>query len=501
MLSVAFRYYYTCERRIILETEEIPVIPGKQSKLTPKDDTSFDHLKLPKLPGGVKGGEVTYEVAKEWFGKFDLDDETQTKERKRRVTLYLYRLFPKIIREPSNIEVFPSLDEWSEDKVLAVHGGGEYQVRVNEVGSQGTILKFKFSIPMTTFPPILNWSEVSGTDKTNQTWLHNLISAGEIEIKGGKIFPVKKEDGKGVTMSDTVRIMEAQGKQFQEAFALAKELIPKTEKGDPELREMFKMFLESQKNQKPPENGLKEIMGLVTSLLPQVMDALKPRENKPDPMIIEMLKEARERTTQVEERFQKLLEKSLDKTSPDPIASINTTMELIERIKSSSGTEPAEPEKKTTIDRIIEAVGPALGIVMANAMGQPPQVPLAPSNSQQTANGTNIAPPATPAIASPSANQLEAILNLPLVRELITQKIKLGVEGHHFADELVQLYGTQMWAEISHYSPGDILSALNKVPLRQDLSAYDDKYLENWITKFVNYKELIEKEEMGENDE
>jgi hypothetical protein len=354
--------------------------------------------KLPKPPGKT----ISLEEGLEWFKLITKQEQWN------HISIYLYRVFPVIIRQFADPEAQNYIDVPHEEAFLGAdgflgymkrtHGGGRYKLMATDlddkvarpIGAKGgagskPITEIKFEIPITDeMMPIVNYKELDTNDRKNYGYIQMLRNKGIINEKGERMADVQVNGNAaevaGVMASQSDKAIQAVRDMSKENQALVREVLTagKKDTGD---KGVVELLLEKLK-QDDPNKQITTMVALITAL-----------KDKPAPVekhdgtteILKMIIQMQQDNQKFQmETMVKITEAINKKPESDSILDkIIAYREILPGLFGSNN--PSEP--KTTTEVIVEKLSdialPAIGLFSQMIQARTGATPIIPTNGQQ----------------------------------------------------------------------------------------------------------------------
>lgn len=463
-----------------------PELDEENLEIEPELETEEDSklsLKLPTLPCR-KGMTITSEIAFDWFSKIT-DDNV-----KAIIEIYIYRVWPKIIRTPKYI-VKTLLVDFSQSDFTNTFGGGEFSFIVNQVGAgrNQSLFKFALEVNYKNLDPIFDLDELDLTARTNTNFINEQVRRGKLKFQNGELVTGdgKEETKKEESMAEVSNLMKTTADIITGAMNAGKssQIIPPPDSGIKDLVIMMNgnsdrqmtMMLEMMKQQAEATRQANLTM----------MEGIKAIANRPEPPKDDtLIKFFQSEATAAKEANSKLLQTIMDRdnTKADPMTQLLATMDAIDKIKERTSpkeeVEP-EPEKKSTTDKLIDVAAQFIPMVMQGIV----------TANQNKSNLSPILTPGTPAQQPIKNPELYQYISIPEVQETIIKQFKSEVRGWEFAQELQKMYGKEQFQHIlGKYAPRDFLEVFVNTGLRSKINA-SDAIVGQWIGEFVNHESIV----------
>jgi len=338
---------------------------------------------------------------------------------------YVFRLWPRIIREPKNIEKFTT--PLTELHLLETHGSGKYMVMLNDTDSDKTVAQTYPDFDSPNYPPRLDLRELDVNHEKNRTFVDHLKRTGKLTMDGDIVQPGKAEAGEASAIKEialeAMRSGQKQGgtldtRAFEKMMDMMSTASSKSieialgqvKKEDPAAFMTLVMEMSKQQNQ-----SMAPMLTLMTTLIAKMLD--KPAG--PDPMMammMEQLKAAREDAAAARQASEAALQRAHEKEmaalenraeAVDPMAMVEKVLNLQEKL---GGGGPKD-WKAQLVDEGMKHVPEILGLAeraigyQASARMREQQAaanPAAPSTAGTTAQQprptNNNPPPAAPKV-------------------------------------------------------------------------------------------------------
>lgn len=151
-----------------------------------KADKLKEEVKLPASPGR----NISFDKMAEWLA---LLNESQWQY----ITIYMYRIWPKIMREQDPANIDPDTGDaikyidcfggpFTRDDIVQMHGGGKYDFWVKDTGSgpkRTTLFKAKLDVPTEEADPVINPAELDWEARVNLAYVQKLRALGKARGK------------------------------------------------------------------------------------------------------------------------------------------------------------------------------------------------------------------------------------------------------------------------------------------------------------------------------
>lgn len=511
-----------------------------RENLNAKADDLAKQLELPKRPGEVV---QDVEVIQKWF-------DMLSAEHWNKLMVYVNRIYPVINRKIKNPDENKYIDVISKDTYESAgnksiyrylsnqHGGGKYQLYVNDVSKKGnqTLFIGYVIVPTDEVAPKINLDELDVYHKTNAGFIVGLQNQGIMDSNKKFIDPkgnnnnnqtptTTQSNGSG---SDTAAVMAQVGAMYKDMMTI---LAKANERDRGELNKggLNDLFLEKLKQEDPN----KQVAMLSTMLT--ALQGLIPKPVAPDTSnqisIKDILQMQQGSHDKMLEMMGKLMEGRNDKQEDD-LERLARYKQVLPELFGGRG-KSGEDREKTTGELIYEGVKelglPILGIVsqMFQAKtGAAPIIPVTVGQAQAMIPGpatSNVIPmPApqgqqTPQQNNSSAQPQEQVMpeNLsPIVVKyiqaygmVIINAIKAkqtGVDVGQSISDMTSMLGEDVYTILKNQGKDKILSTMKAIPefWNQTGGVYGEAHMVQFVEEFINFEEILDKEdgEEGGND-
>ena len=390
------------------------------------------------------------------------------------ISIYVYRLWPRIDRSLSgatvkNIDAVPTLDR---DYLLKTHGNGKYQIIVVDSSMRGgkgaQVAKCRIDLNEAGYEPVLEYSELDLGHKENRSYVESLRRRGLLPVEGGKVN--KTTDGPAVEVLAgaveklTDRIIDSKSAPAQsqsEQMTSFLELVEKIESRRPDLLTLLPQLREVFTAGSSGGGVNDKILEIL------IMRALEPPPPPPP---------------------QKSLLEQLDELE-----------EIQERLgRRRSGSNPERPP--SWVPELFDAAAPILAPLAEVLAERLRPATVARQNPAPAALPTpEAAPPPAPEVVvvpkgdemfgSPSRDRIAALIDKALAA------FRAGWSGSAFAESIVTLEpdGERIQRMLRTFGADTLLSFVRDVPGIEDVTARPDE-LRQFVTEFLAW-------EPGQDDE
>lgn len=378
----------------------------------------------------------------------------------KRVIAYLYRRFPRIIKdEPHYIEVYEK--PVTREELLGVWGAGDYEIKLNDKDRRSAVCSaiFEFSEPWDKNPPNVNFAELDMSHRRNQSYIQWRESRG-MDPKPGS----QNNDGSAAVLAKAlVDVVNAKTQQPANNTAEATALKSAMDL----MGEATKQAISTVKAQQDPAG----VSGMLTALEkfvrpPQQTDPLEVLKNakeifagpkQDDTMLKFVLDELKETRRAHNELQAKMLERKEE--SGDPLAQIEKIASTANALRDAFGGGEARSSGKwgwlQEIGTAAVAPGGALSSILGPvatwglaklsgwkpgqaAPGAPPPPGAPPVQAPPPGlPNPNPAPAAAPGIDPQEQFIMDNVMNLfNVIAQPLMKFLGEGRSGYEFADYL-----------------------------------------------------------------
>lgn len=467
-------------------------------------------LTLPDPPAN----RCKWEQAKAYFDLLTPDQWEQ-------VQTYIYRTKPIITKpRPFYIDIISGRLDY--DNILALHGGGEYRLDVQDHGRSKKILEVTLSIPM-SIAPKLDLAELDFNEPKNRGFITQQIAEGKITRDGTPVQPNTPAAG-------TLTVPEAMMKQSQEFMQLfmrmnetqRQQLIEASKNKDELGGTVGQILIEKMKQDNP--NGM----------MPMVLEFMKTQKNSTSeitPLVALITGMMNQMVTMQNENTKVLIEiMKINKDKPEleegksPFDNLKQLLELAKMVKGGGNVEKSTLETiidgiSTVAPPLLQTIGQYLNFASVSRQSAPGDIMQPPGNIPQSVsqlpppdimqppgNISQLPPPNI--VQMPSKQELQQISPIQSVAQTFAAQGKLIYthmenSGALFAQDIINLYGKPIWQMITKFDDATILAGAKTVPefWNQVLAVYSEEYFVKWIADFRDYEKVLIKMEEEEREE
>ena len=492
--------------------------------------TKSDREGLPEDEPRTKKGRLPEPIS---FTMRDIDFfaylEARTEQDWAHMALYMYRLVPRIVRDPSNIDSIdrekPS-EPFTKEYILRNHGSGKYEIKLNDTDLKRTICRCMPDYNEPDFPPKFDLHELDTGFKGNRLLVEKLKREGKLS-QDGDVVVSSKSDGADATMADALKsiALEAmRGRKEQpgmenQAFGKMMEMMASASKQSIEIAlgqvkrddpASFIALLSTAKELFAPAKS-SEGEGQIHLMLMKMLESSDKRAAQ----ALEDAKEERRRAEEDRKRAHELelaerkhaheleLERLKQKAeAASPVAMVKEVMELQAQIGNLGGSD-ARNWKEKLVDQGFEALPQVLdafkgfayrrGVQQQQPPRPPQQQPAAQATSQpieQQQHQTAQPQGAEPMPEQPSDPDIAFLLPIfeaqgPRFVQAFTNDPNTG--GHHVAADVLMYAGTAIYERIARMGRDKILATIELIPpMKADLAKVGTAdMLSDFIDQFI----------------
>jgi hypothetical protein len=267
--------------------------------------------------------------------------------------IYVFRQYPRIIREPKNIEKISA--PISEDYILNNHGSGTYWLMLNDTDTDKTVCQTYPDIDSPNYPPKIDLRELDVAHERNKTYVDHLKRTGKLTADGDIAQSGKSDNGgeaqaikeialeamragrnqPGMETRAFEKMMDMMSTASQKSIEIA---MGQVKKEDPTAFLQLVMQMSAQQN-----TTMAPMMTMLTGLMTKMFE----RDSKPqaaDPMVtvlMEQLKTAREEAAAARLASEAALQRAHEKEmamlenraeAVDPMAMVEKVLNLQEKL-------------------------------------------------------------------------------------------------------------------------------------------------------------------------
>ncbi len=493
-----------------------------------------ERRKLPPAPGK----HVTkFKQFRDWAEKL-------TDEHWSHVEIYVYRLYPEIIRQLSdpsndnNIDVIAEFRQCNEEYFVSQHGGGKYKLLVSDRDNTRDARYFTciFDIPISEYRPKFDLQELNVDAKANRGFVTSLKGQGYIDGLGNIVD--KKSGGGDGDMKDLVisligQIQKMSATQIQDMkqraigspteAALTKAVELAQSGGEKSLDFMIK-----QMEQQDPNKG----MATVTALISAMKEFFPKPESKGDsammPLVLKMMETQAQQTREHQKEVLGLVKEIAQAKAgaatanpseqPSELDTLEKVLSVADRIGGGSGKprpwwESAIEHGAPVAMGIVQAINSSIALRRTAAPaggGKPgePEARLLPGMTpQMMATGQHghtatpaatakpmttdyspspgTTPAATPGSPGTIAPELDpqAVALIGNFGGAILNTLKSNGAGDDLAHTVVTMAGFEHYSTIAQLGPEKLLGAMKAI---QEFWAQAQVFGEDNIRQFIS---------------
>lgn len=444
------------------------------------------------------------------------------------VSVYVYRVKPKIRRQLRDADLPNYIDCFGEpftlDQFIGRHGGGRYQLRVNDNDRKGqqrdarTVFTCDFDVDDIKYPPILEYAELELDARENQSYITWLRSQGILDARG-KVVQPSNSTASGSGFRDMVDMVRA----VRDITTDTARTRPSSE--DDSLSKSVGNILVEQMRQNDPSKQVAATASLVQNVK-EMMDAGKTDSGitKIYELVLTMQSDQRKLDAEQRKQDMEMFKMLLEANRPAPDTDVEKISKIYSLAQQIFGDRPSGRRSGWDIgydlarDVALPAIN-SIGSIFTNIMalrrgGVVPAAPVpgaAPAPAPvafdpykdrdaaaaYAASLRNQTPPPAPvpapAAAPPPPAQNAAPAGNAQVMEifqnyggLVLNALNNGTPGWVFADNLVGLLGTATHAMIAQHGEPALIAALKSIP---EFQVFGDTRLTTFVHEFVNYED------------
>lgn len=492
-----------------------------------------DEHVLPEVPGA----KLSWSQTEEYF-------KLLTPAMWSHVSVYVYRVKPKIRRQLRDADLPNYIDCFGEpftlDQFIGRHGGGKYQLRVNDNDRKGqqrdarTMFTCDLDIDDIKHPPILEYAELELDARENQSYITWLRSQGILDARG-KVVQPSNSNANGSGFRDMVDMVRA----VRDITSDTAKTRPSSE--DDSLSKSVGNILVEQMRQNDPSKQVAATASLVQNVK-EMMDSGKSDSGiaKIHELLITMQAEQRKLDAEQRKHDMEMFKMMLEANKPAPDTDVDKLTKMYSLAQQIFGDHPTSRRTGWDIgydiarDVALPAIN-SIGSIFTNIMAlrrgtvpaapgatpSPAPVPVAFDPYRDTAAAAayaasirNQAPPlATPASApaaappppatqatpppagGPNAQVLEIFQNYG---QLVLNAINNATPGWIFADNLVGLLGTATHAMIAQHGEPALVAAMKSIP---EFAVFGEARLTTFVHEFINFEEYGDYAETDDEEE
>lgn len=512
---------------------EVPITTGK---IVPKRqiDKTAEEIKAKRALPPVPGRSVDFDSMQSWLALF-------TDEMWKHVTIYVYRYDPVIDNTlagdtdaPKYIDII--IGPFSKDYMISKHGGGKYSFYVtdNDIQKGPSILESTLSIPVTQYDPKIDIRTLDVNSKDNRKWVMFYRQRGELDKDNRPVDTAKTTPTISNNPAEAIaNAMLAGMDRAAQIYRNAGDRQRSNDDGSGGLGKAIGDILIEKMRQEDPNKSMESFAKMAsmfksdnnTELFKMMLQMQTDSTNR----MIDLLKEIKKPEAE-------------GKEESDPLDKLDKLLEIGEKLGMKIGGRGGPRSGWDTALEAIQTLGaPTLNLVnniihmsmlskqaaMGGVPSVPPVQPTPPPNnliqmptqntnpnpepkSNYAAMGANpnpetkaeTVPVADPEILPNSNPQLiEIQATIRQVGGLVQKQILDGKKGWEFAESLVGMYGVAPHAAISKYGVEKVIEGMKSVPefWNPIEQPFGEEYLTNWVGEFINYEEILERMEQGDD--
>jgi hypothetical protein len=447
-----------------------------------------------------------------------------TEEMWQHVSLYLYRLKPRIIRQLKDPDAPKYIDcigqPLTMEYMIERHGGGSYLIEAidNDARKHSTsnhLFRCIFSVDEVRYEPKLNYDELDLTHRDNMSYVQMLQHRGVLDNKGHAVNnQAQQNSGNGGVNAEVIKeILGFVSKlNTDQQVALRSKL---TTDEDSVSKSIGQIMVEKMKQDNPTAQ-VQMLSGLLTALK-EIVGSSKPADASGlYDRIITMQSEHNRTVLQLIERITTKREDTENTDEFDRLDKVLGFAQRLSEMKGGGGRRSSPWE--LGLDYAKELLVPGLqtlnnflatrrGVpVMPAGAGVAPVAPTAAFDPYRnpealrahasTLAAQQAAPPeATNGPAAPAGSLLGLVQQYG---DLVVNALNNGTPGYDFADYVAGLLGHATHATIAGQGEDALLQVMLTMP---QLSLFGEPRLRTFVHEFIHYEEFLKESEDEEEPE
>jgi hypothetical protein len=515
---------------------EQPVI--RPEKVIPKRDIDKKveemnaRRKLPPLPGR----EVPFEVMQEWLALLT-DEMWET------VIIRLYRLGDphidtRLVNGPDAAKYIDTLvGPFNRDYMIDTHGGGKFEFYVNGEGGK-ELFRSKLTLSPGTYEPKIDIHMLDLKVRDNAKWITYYRGKGLLDSNNNVIEPKSTTNTQSTNNVDANAIVNGVLAGFDRAINITNRNNQPRHNDDNSLGNTVGTILVEQMKQNDPTklatllqtlkgtDSNKDVMGLIQIIVQM--------QNESNNRMMELIKEIRQPAKEAKEE-KSVLEQMKDfaevaevlgfkvgrggnnsivgeimegaKAIFPPVA--NLVSQIIQantyaKMQQNQQQQQQNQQPQVTqnpgsnviqMQKPVEEPKPSYGSMGVNPNPEPKEE-IKPEPKLETQLGEQIMQSGV----DPTLAQIAA--NIRNVGPVIQKNILDGKRGYEIAEWAVGLFGAGVHGMVAKHGVEQVIAGMKLVPeFWQPLdNAFGEEYMHNWVGEFINYEEIIQQMDEGEED-
>lgn len=497
---------------------------------------------LPEVPGR----KPTWDQANAWMALLTPDQWS-------RILVYLYRVFPIIVRQLSDKDNSNYIDKFgspfTEQEIIANHGGGKYRLVYSDMDREGqtAIMEATLDVPMGEYKPKLDYREIDRGRKENTTYLRQLRIEGILnehgEIMENKVVADRQTATANLSEATLAKMMDRMFSMYEKLTDPQKQEFRREAQSDPAMVQMFNMVTkQNEKNldmiqsklmsdSKEPSamaGVMEKFLTLFTTLLTKkgdgdggvsMMQVLQMQQDshKSQMELMKMVVESKQQQQEGGGKFSELR---------DVVALLK---DLKEDIGGGEG-EGRSSGKRGLWETAMEYGFPVLNnllilgnnaiAVRAKVAGMPvvsidnaglkgvkvPQGGGGPGAETQTTIQPALPPgteqTTTTTVADGTKSGLDPSMVIKSYGGMILGALGKGQDGYEFCEYVVGLFGMQPHAIVEQMGVEALLQAAKAIPeFWVQASVFGEEKLRMFITEFIEFPTLPPEGDDEDGDE
>ena len=470
------------------ESSEIENLDEEERNFIPAEEATIPDVELSVFARGDSARKWphnpdkkgTFEDLQAWFEDF-------TPKQWEHAIIYLYRSWPAILREPKYIDIISGPDQLTEDYIVKTHGGGKYLLVVvdSDYAKGGKRFEARLDISVVTADPFINYKELDIGNRVNKTYVEQLKAKGILDDDGEVMEKPRDKDMQGVT-----ELIQAQQRTIE---TLLREV--RNPKGEVENSSALKQSMDmlgaayNTALQTTVKGNNKDDLDKLTQLMAIMKQNNPEPKNNNDVLVATLMKSN-------SDMMAMLLQMSMKKS--EPTGELEKYKSMFEFFQGISGT--GRGHKASTLETVLEhapsilnPIASIIGNISSARTGVPNPVPM----SGIQVNHENIQ---HEQLAEPAQNTED--LDMAQVKMIVTQAggpilnaLRDGKPGDVFAEDIINLYGINLFYSIQNIGKDRLLQAMRQVPQFWNEVSLIQPQLNEFIDQFMSWKPNEEEDE------
>ena len=481
---------------------------GRKREVDKAAEAMADRHELPESPGKDLKWNQAFEYLK-----------LLTPEMWSHVSVYVYRLKPRIIRQLRDPEARNYIDVLTDTPTLEyfinTHGGGTYLLRAADVSRKepaNQLFKCVFDIDINQYEPKLNYEELDINARENMAYVQMLQHKGILNDKGHVVTnnPQTQSGTNGGLNAEVIK--EILGFVSKLTADQQANLRARLGSDDDTISKSVGQILLEKMKQDDPSKQVQMLSGLLTALK-EIVGTSKDSKTSDINFAQVFQMQAEQRKTDLE--YIKLVLESRKEPNPEGAGQFAQFQQMFNFAKDvmdlgrggggqRSGWDVGLDYAKELGVPILQTINNLFSMRNGN-----PAAPITPNptgafdpyrdQAALRAHAASLkqpgqAPPgATPGTAMPPANELTVLLQQSTA--LLVNALNNGTPGYAFADYFTGLMGTAPHAMISAQGEQALVTAALAIP---ELAMFGEPRLRTFAKEFINFEEFLAQAEVAE---